>query len=98
MRINTKRKRTVLLFIIVMSGMVLMWCGIAISVPKFTWKETCGTSRRDVLVFSENAFSLIGPMAFLSNKLEGIIFLYYPNRIFFLSFEDPLAVGTYTPI
>ena len=93
-----KKKRVVLLFAIVMCGIVLMWIRIVRVVPEFTWKETHGSSRRDVIVFSEKACYLRGPMVFQSEEVVGVILFYYPHRIVYLSFEDYLSVGTYIPI
>jgi hypothetical protein len=81
-----------------MCGVVLMWSRIVRVVPDFTWKETHGSSRRDVIVFSEKTYSLKGPMVFRSKELVGVILLYFPHRIVYLSFEDYLSVGTYIPI
>ena len=98
MRIKTKRKRAVILFISVLCGAVLMWISMVRVVPEHMWKETVGTSRRDILGFSEESYSLKGPLVFHSEQLVGVILLYFPYRIIFLSFEEDLAIGTYTPI
>lgn len=99
MRIKTKRKRAVLLFISVLCGAVLMWISMVRVVPEHMWKETIGTSRRDILGFGEESYSLKGPLVFHSEQLVGVILLYFPYRIIFLSFEDCfLAIGTYIPI
>ena len=54
-----------------------MWISMVRVVPEHMWKETIGTSRRDILGFGEESYSLKGPLVFHSEQFVGVILLYF---------------------